>query len=372
MSNKFNLQLFAPGFSSDINQELLGFNYIESMGGCSRWAMSFSTQDDSKYNSLLKNDELDFSFRFGTSMNTDGPQQSTLKHVRILHAKKRLFGRAKVIFTLRGTCSGIAIQKHRAKDKHWKDKRISEIVTDLLQDFDSLTPQIEKTRGKFSLMGCNLPTGSFIRRFLLPFAFGSKGTDWRFWVEDGKKVHFEPLKPKGRPYRFTNLFRDNWLKMKSPQVVKDTRFESELDYGKVEVVMLDPDHHRLIRETVSDKNSKLNYLARRGRPTPREHTARTRRLGLQQRRQTDVSPQTLVQNVSQTLWGRHSRSLYRLTGELDYEPGISVNHLAMVDLAGPFGAPDINTGMWVVHSVKHLYSHGSIRTWVLLEKRWEG
>lgn len=369
MSEKFQLQINAPGFENLVGSQLLGFNYVESLGGCARWGFSFDTQQNRKYDDFIKEDESEFTLRFGSGMNPVGPSQSKLKTVRSLRASKRLVGNARVIFNIKGTCAGIRIQRHRAKDKHWKDRRISQIVSELISEA-GLRAQVARTEGEFSLMGCNLPTGKFIKRQLLPLAYTLKGSDWRLWVEDGKTIHFEPTTPTGRILRFTNLFRDGWLKLKSPQVVKDTTYEPELRNGKIEVVMYDTDQDRLIRREIGENSGQFRYLGS-GRPRERRHVSETLRINVQRNRQTNVRPDKLVRQVGRTVWAEHGRSLYRLIGQLDYEPGLTVNQPAIVDLSGPFGIPDVNTGRWIVHSVKHLYSRGDVKTWVILEKRWE-
>lgn len=371
MSAKFTLQINAPGFGDLVGEDLIGFNFVESMGGCARWAISFDTQDNRRYDSLIKNDEFDFSLRFGTEMNTDGPRRSELKHVRLLRSQKQMGGNARIVFNMKGTCSGIAIQRHRAKDKHWRERRISQIVDELVSEIDGLFAQVEQTEGQFSLMGCNLPTGKYINRFLLPLAYARRGRDWRFWIENGKTVHFEPTKPDpSNPYHFTNLHREGWLKLKSPKIIKDTRFEPELRSGKIEVMMYDSDQDRLIRREVGEGAGQFNYFGD-GRPRERQHVSETHRVNFQRDRQTNLRPDKLVRQMGQTIWGQHGRGLYRLVGQLDYEPGLTINRIAYVDLSGPFGIPDVNTGTWIVHSVKHLYSRGDVKTWVMLEKRWE-
>jgi len=367
---KFTLQINAPGFSNLVGDELIGFNFEESLEGCARWAFSFDTQDNSKYSNFIKDDESDFTFRFGTGMNTDGPSYSPLKSGRLLLAKKRLIGNGHIIFNLKGACSGVAIQKHRAKDKHWKDAKISDVVSELLSEFRGLSPKVESTEGQFTLMGCNQPTGKYISKSLLPLAYSQQGADWRFWVEDGKTVHFSPTNPKGEPYRFTNLFRSGWLKMKSPEVIKDTRFDTHLNTGRIEVVMYDTDTDRLVRREVDENSGNFNYLGS-GRPVNRNFVSQTFNINMLKERQTNLRPDKLVQQVGRTIWSRYARSLYRISCELDYEPGISIGRPAVVDLSGPFGLPDQNTGNWLIHTVKHTYSRGDVKTWVVLEKRWE-
>lgn len=369
MSEKFLLEMNAPGFEGLVGDNLLGFNYVESMGGCARWAVSFDTQDNKLYDAFLKQDEVEFTLRFGTGMNTDGPQHSKKKLVRILKPKKRMAGNARITFNVKGTCAGIRLQRHRSKDKHWRERRISEIVDELVSEV-GLEAEVEETEGKFNLMGCNLPTGKFIKRDLLPLAHSRSGNDWRLWVEDGRRVHFSPADPKGKVLRFTNLYRNGWLKLKSPELIKDRRFDAEDRTGKIEVVMYDSDRDRLVRKEIGERSGGFNYFGS-GRPTERRHVSETVRVNYQRNRQTNLRPDKLVRQIGQTIWSQHGRSLYRLVGELEYEPGISVNQLAHVDLVGPFGVPDVNAGVWLVHAVKHLYSRGDVRTWVVLEKRWE-
>lgn len=378
MSEKFFLRVNLPEFDGLVGDELIGFSYIESMGGCARWAMSFDTQENRRYDPILKYDEFEFTLRYGTSMpNTDGSFASKLKRVRVLRSKKWLGGNARVIFNLRGTCAGVRLQRHRSKDKHWKNTRISGIVQDLIDEI-GLKHKVASTEGFFSLMGCNLPTGRFIDRHLLPLAYNQQaGRDWRFWVEDGQRVHFEPTRPNGilpngfvKPYYFTNLYREDWFKLKSPRLIKDNRFDPQLNTGKIEVMMFDSDRDRLVRKTIGENTGGFNYFGR-GRPLERRQTSHTKVINYQQGRQTTLNPDQLTTQVGRTLWGQHGRSLYRIMGELEFAPGISINHLAFVELSGPFDIPDVNTGFWVVHSVKHLYSRGDVKTWVVLEKRWE-
>ena len=221
-------------------------------------------------------------------------------------------------------------------------------------------------------MGCNIPTGRFVKNHLLPLAYTEKGRDWRFWVENGKTVHFAPSDPRGggKPLRFTNRFRDGWFILNSPKIIKDTQFETGLRSGKIEMMMYDADRNQLIRQDVGEHSGNFNYAAS-GRPKERKHVSETIRVNYQQGRQTDLRANKLLRNVGQTIWGQHGRSLYRLVALMDYEPGIRVNAPAFVDLVDPLDLPDASTGNWIVHTVKHLYSRGTTKTWVRLEKRWE-
>lgn len=372
MSRKVTMQINAPGFQNDklVGQELVGFNYIETLEGCSRFAVVVQSQRGSAWNSFIKNDEESFTMRIGTEHNTVGPRQSRLKTLRTLWSSRQLKGNSSAVFAFKGACNGVALNFHRAKDKHWKQTTISGIVEELIEDA-GLEPAVAQTEGFFTLMGCNLPTGKFIRRVLLPLAYSDKGRDWRIWVEDGKRVHFEPTKPDGQKLKFTNLFRDGWIQLKSPKIIKDTRYTPELRTGKIEVAMYDQDSERLIRQEFGENRGNFNYFGS-GRPKEREHTSETIVKSYLKDRQTDVRPYKLVRQMGQTIWGEYGRGLYRLEGVCDrFEPGISVNSEAVVDLAGPLGATDVNSGKWIVAQVKQINSRGHTKTYVVLEKRWE-
>lgn len=371
MSEKFLIDINRPEFKNLSGTELTGFSFLETLDGCARWSLIFSTQRQGDFDDLIKNDETEFTLRIGTRLNPSGPQYSTQKTVRILRAQKMISAGRGVTFNFKGACSGIKLQRHRAKDKQWEDKRISEIVQELVDDV-GLESNVQRTEGKFSLMGCNLPTAQFINRQLLPLAYARRGNDWRLWVEDGKTVRFEPLRPLGSStLRFTNTFRENWIKLRNPKVVKDTLNEARRRRGKIEVMMYDSDRDRLIRNEVGERRGQFQYLSSRGRPVEREHVSESIRVNYQRDRQTNLRPDKLVRQMGQNIWGRHARSLYRLIGEVGYEPGIRVNTAAIVDLVGAFQIPDQNSGVWVVQAVKHTYSRGQPRSWVALEKRWE-
>lgn len=372
MSRKVTLQVNAPGFQNDelVGQELIGFNYVETLEGCSRFALVVQSQRGTAWNSFIKNDEEPFTMRFGTEHNVVAARQSRLKTLRTLWSSRQLKGNASAIFTFKGTCNGVALNLHRAKDKHWKQTTISGIVEELITDA-GLEPAVAQTDGFFTLMGCNLPTGKFIRRVLLPLAYSDKGRDWRIWVEDGKRVHFEPTEASGNKLKFTNLFRDGWIQLKSPKVVKDTRFSAALRTGKIEVMMYDQDSDRLIRRKVGENQGRFNYSGI-GRPKERENTSESIVYSYLRDRHTDIRPDKLMRQIGQTVWGEYGRSLYRLVGLCgNYEPGISVNQPAVVDLAGPLGAVDVNSGNWIVVQVKNINSRGQVKTFVVLEKRWE-
>lgn len=372
MSEKFTIEINGPGFDNSqlVGQELIGFNFVESLDGCARFALMLETQSGRKWDGFIKNDEQPFSLRFGTgSAGTDGPRMSTLKTLRLLWSGRRLSGGAKAIYTFKGTCNGVALNLTRAKDKYWKERRISEIAEELIRDA-GLQAAVGKTEGKFNLMGGNITTGKYLRNVLLPLAYSNRGSNWRFWVEDGRRVHFEPMKPTRGRVRFTNLYRDGWVKLKSPMVVKDTRFNAQLRSGKIEVLAYDPDSERVVRREVGENQGNFSYLGG-GRPVERKKVSETIIINAQRNRQTSVNPQQLVQRVGETLWGQHGRTLYRLIGECEYEPGISVGQQVTVDLAGPLGVQDVNNGTWIVHSVRHYNTRGRVKTWVMLEKRWE-
>ena len=370
MSQKFTIQVNAPGFdnSSLVAEQLIGFSFAESLSGCARFALKVETQNARQYDSFIKNDETPFTLRFGTNENPDAPKQSRQKSLRVLFSTRKLIGNARAQFVFKGTCNGVLLNRHRTKDKHWNKKRISEIVEELISDA-GLTPKVAQTEGKFTLSGANLPTGKFINQSILPYAFSQKGRDWRLWVEDGKTVHFEPTTPSGS-VKFTNLYRDGWVKLKSPRVIKDTRMQDVDRSGKIEVVMYDADNDRLVRQEIGEGAGQFNYLGS-GRPVERKHVSESLIINMARDRQTDLQPDKLVRQVGQTVWGRYGRSLYRLVGMCEFEPGISINQTATVDLTGPLGTQDVNTGQWVVSGVKHVNSGGALKTMVVCEKRWE-
>lgn len=370
MTTKFLLQVNAPGFDNStlVGNELIGFAYQESLDGCARWALNVETQDGRRYDSFVKNDETPFTIRFGTQQNTDGPKLSRQKSLRTLQTNRQLIGNARAMFTFKGCCNGVALNMHRAPDKRWSKRKISDIVKELIEAA-GLQAQVEQSEGKFDIAGCNQPTGQFISRYLARFAYSSKGRDWRLWVEDGKTVHFEPLRPTGN-LRFTNLSKDGLIKLHSPQVIKDTRDQAINRSGKIEVRMYDPDSDRLVKREIGESQGAFNYFGS-GRPVEREHVSETILVNMQKDRNTDMQPDRLVRQVGQSIWGRKGRCLYRLIGLCDYEPGISVNQQATVELAGPLGTSDVNSGTWVVSTVKNINARGSTKTWVALEKRWE-
>lgn len=370
MSQKFTIQVNAPGFDNStlVAEQLIGFSFAESLSGCARFALKVETQNGRQFDSFVKNDETPFTLRFGTGENPDSGKQSRQKQLRLLFSSRKLIGNARAQFVFKGLCNGVVLNQHRAKDKHWKNRRISDIVEELIRDA-GLQARVAQTEGKFTISGANLPTGKFISQCLLPLAYSQKGRDWRLWVEDGKTVHFEPTSPTGT-VKITNMFRDGWVKLKSPRIIKDVRSQDADRSGKIEVVMYDADTDRLVRKEIGEGAGQFNYLGQ-GRPVERQDVSESIIVNMARDRQTDLQPDKLVRQVGQTIWGRKGRSLYQLVGICEFEPGVTVNQNATVDLTGPLGLQDVNTGQWVVSGVKHINSGGAVKTMIVCEKRWE-
>lgn len=371
MPRKVFIDISGSGFDSArlVGEQLISFTLFESMNSLTRFALRLETGRGTQFDAFIKNDENPFTLRLGTDYSLESPSVSTGKSLRLLWASRRLAGQSKLIFTFKGCCNGVVLNMHRAKEKHYHQQRISDIAQDLIEE-TGLKAQVGTSDGKFDIIGCNFPTGKFISRSLLPYAYSSEGRDWRYWVEDGKVVHFEPTFPTAAPLKFTNLFRDGWIKLRSPQIIKDVRNTAKQRSGKIEVVMYDPEQDRLVSKEIGENAGSFNYHGT-GRPVERKFVSETVIVNRMRNRQTDLRPDQLVQQVGKSIWGRHGRGLYTLLGECEYEPGIAINKPAIVDLAGPFGFPDVNSGMWLVRAVKTIYNSGNVRSQVVLEKRWE-
>jgi hypothetical protein len=280
-------------------------------------------------------------------------------------------------FSLRGLCHGNVLRRHRFKDGVFKDS-ISNIAKTLITDA-GLKIDTVPTTGTYNISNGSSPTGSFIKNNLLPLASSTAGADWRFWVRNGDTVVFRPtdlsVVSNIKMTDNTDAHSPNFLHLQVPELIKDTLHQPDRNDGKIEVRSVDslrvtskgPSVNDI---TISDNNSGFRQLTS-GRPSARDKVSKTIPTFRNNKRNVDLQTRDASLKEGQNRWSMNARSLYRLIGRVPFTAGVRPGILVNVLLQRTFGEVDINSGPWLVHTVRSVCTHGQLKSIVLLEKRWE-
>ncbi len=374
----------APGFVDSLRlnvDQLISFVYEESLDGCAKWALNLTDKDSDAFRPFIVNDGASgktFKFRFGLVGTADpipltGALLSNWKTLELLQTRKRTLGEM-TLYNFTGLCHGHALNRHNKPDGNWENKRISEIVKELAEDA-GLQTDIEETVGQYTISNGKNKSGPFIKDYLLPLAYSKSGRkDWRFWVRDGSTVVFRPTNhTEGAKHIFSDRVMNDpsILSMKGPEIVKTVASQVWDGSGRSKVTVHDPMVDRYQQHEVYEGNAAFNYLGK-GKPKDRQKGTEVEvpTRFTEKRNVKGLTTAEQMKHEAETRWARNARSLYKMVSEVQYSTGLSPGDKVRV-LVRDNKDPDEATGLWQLHTIRNICTRGAIRSYVVLERRWE-
>lgn len=360
---------------------LLSFAYEDSLLGCAKFAFTITHPHPASYKML--NDELPFQLQYG---ETDGSQEgswSAVKNCEIVKMTKQ-HHRSFTVTTVKGLCAGHSLNREMIFGKLWKNARISDIVTELIEEA-KLTPKVAETEGKFTLQSEPQLISHYINKYLSLLAWNSRlGTDWRLWVADGSVAYFMPTPVAYGKYAVNTMFTDHEdileraknnvrvIKMLNPRVTVTKERQIIDNSGRSATIVWDLARDRYEVGVGSDRTGGFQYL--QSRPTTSNQSTEVIRMNLQRDRQTDVSTRQLADRVAKTSFAKKARSRNILTAEVPMIPDVvrpgETVRVSMVRAAGGGqGVYSEHSGLWVIQSVRNVFSQGAVKGYVTMERR---
>lgn len=382
------VELDGPDFKDPIRlntAQLVSFVYEESLSGCAKWALNLVEDDSNKFNRFIRMDGgagKTFRFRYGLQGSQDkypptGQQISNWKTLELLQSRKRTVGR-RVLFTFRGLCHGHVLNRRRKPNANWHQARICDIVQDLAEDA-GLGHDVEQTVGQYSLSMGDCSSGYFIKHYLLPLAYSkapSTAKDWRFWIRDGNTVVFKPTNISEAPkHKLSDNIKDDILilPLLGPESVKTVATQVYDGSGSLKMEAHDPLTNRYQWYEVNENNANFGYMGR-GKPLPRQRsTAVTMTTNFTEKRNLwGKSTREQLRQEAETRFALNARGLYRMVSRVPFAVGMYPGDKARVMIkSGSSFEMDEGTGIWQIHTVRAVLTHGEIKAYVVLERRWE-
>ena len=88
-------------------------------------------------------------------------------------------------------------------------------------------------------------------------------------------------------------------------------------------------------------------------------------------RNTEDQTRLVAYREGVSRFSRNARNVYRLVSYVPYTAGLTVGSLVNVLIQQTEGMTDLNSGPWLLHTIRSMSTKGVLKSMVVLEKRWE-
>jgi len=319
---------------------LLNFLYYHSIRGSAQYYV-YCTAKKWNYYDQLYEPGTEVQIRFGRKDGSTSLWSPT--HTMLVGEVEAHYHPQCVFVNVTGMDKGVKLFE-RCSQKVWKDKKISEIVTELAGESE-LDTQVESTKGKFNLTQALMPDGHYIQKVLLPLAYNASRQDYLCYIKEGKTLVFEP--PDVGSSQAT---------LKYPGV--------EGGYGPIEPPII---HFRPIRLPAngawSDECRAVNPFKKKGEffkaddgsvqlkklasqtPSPPDNPARLCH--------TIYSEKDTLENVTKAEWSRRARELWIVDTKTIISPGIEIGKAIKLEMTSDDGESHFASGKYLVAGMMH-------------------
>lgn len=260
--------------------------------------------------------------------------------------------------------------KETAREVAYKDKLISEIVSDIAGKH-KLKTDIEETVGKYHLLQAGMKDIDFIENVLLPKARSGQRSEFYFGVKNGDTLVFKSNKPEDSGLKFVYGVSGTASSSQVIQklVVSYERFNLvNLDCLSTKVVGYDIFKKKMIDFTVDDSKADMQKYASNQPKAPEDPSSIFISTGPHPKDYDKMD----IEGAARSVWGRNCQYLFRMTLSPMPNPEIEVGKTVDLDIRNSKGEPHFTTGKWLIDRVDHVIADAKLATYVsVVRRQWQ-
>jgi phage protein D len=347
-----------PG-GAERSQQLISLRLLETIRGCAHYKMHFRSLNWTDWNDLV-DPKLRLKIKVGVSDNL-----SDQKTLMVNSYDFEFLSEGMNVF-LEGFDGGYVMEE-KSGQRFFRDKLISDMVKEIAGDH-GLETDITATKDKFIIPQGLMHDGKFISDFCLPRAYTADRTDYFFFIKNGTKVVFRPLKESDKAHRTINFAGGEFGGEVEKMVVSSKRVMMAPHLSlSTKMLGWHPRKKQLVEKTADDDEVSYPELGNR-KPTAPSFPARV----MSSTAPFDlITPdESQVKSMGDAAFQRYANEFYVTTivlnpGDAKFFPGSVLN----LDISSANSETHYETGSYWVYGVEHIIEGGSYKTKLTLVRR---
>lgn len=319
---------------------LLNFLYFHSIRGSAQYYV-YATDRQWSYFDQLYEPGTEIQIRFGRKDGSTSLWSPT--HTMLVGEVEAHYHPQCVFVNVTGMDKGVKLFE-RCSQKVWKDKKVSDIVTELAGE-SGLSTQVESTKDEFNLTQALMPDGHYIEKVLLPIAYTASRQDFLFYIKEGNTVVFEPPDVSSSQATLQYPGADGDYGPIEPPIVhfRPIRLPPNGAWS-TECRAVNPFKKEGKFFKADDGTANLKKLASQT-PSPPDEAARLCH--------TIYSDEQILENVTKALWSRRSRELWIVDTKTILSPAIEVGKAIKLEMTSDNGESHFASGKYLVAGMLH-------------------
>ena len=361
------LELLFEDGDTYLGEEMKLFVYQESISGSASFKLQCTSLQWDLWDKIIKNDSSKAQLRWGIG-DEERTKWSDWKDVYL--SNNKLSYRREAILALAGGIDGGWRLAESFRQKAYLDCKISDMVNEIAS-FHKMTPDVEKTEGKFNLWQCHLSDGKFIQSELLPRAMGVSGRcDYIYRIKNGNTLVFRApeygeanlnytlagLEPSEGPLSFNSVNITSNRMILPAKLGWNTRFIG-FDVLLKEPIVFDANDNTVKYDRLAPEIPKI------GKPTAVSSIVEPT---------SEYYRVASAKSRAKSIWSRNAFSRFRIQMAPGPNPQAYPGMIVNLNVLDSNGKGHFVGGKYFVYKVKQVILKGFLTTYLFIERRTAG